>query len=252
MTTLAAETAENPLAVDTEAPAIPVQAQTADAAAPVFENEALPPAAAEPSSGAAAQMDAGAAWAAGKLKAKITAAHLPNQLESNMLSHLQAMDAAYAEIDQADEAALDNIGLPEFMESDQVHVSAFIVQDYSHHHSHWNSRKSLSQWLTEQRVPALYGIDTRALTKRIRDRGAMLARTWTSAASCYARQLDKVIRKDINTKLFESALSEGRNSNRNTLRRLSTFRGSYDNFVYKLGICRSCIGKGDKRSNRRT
>ncbi len=75
-----------------------------------------------------------------------------------------------------DEAALDSIGLPEFMESDQVHVSAFIVQDYSHHHSHWNSRKSLSQWLTEQRVPALYGIDTRALTKRIRDRGAMLAR----------------------------------------------------------------------------
>ena len=75
-----------------------------------------------------------------------------------------------------DESQLDSIGLPEFMESDRVHVSAFIVQDYSHHHSHWNSRKSLSQWLTEQRVPALYGIDTRALTKRIRDRGAMLAR----------------------------------------------------------------------------
>ena len=46
-----------------------------------------------------------------------------------------------------DEAALDSIGLPEFMESDQVHVSAFIVQDYSHHHSHYASRKSLQEWL---------------------------------------------------------------------------------------------------------
>ena len=45
MTTLATETATNPLAVDTEAPAIPPQAQTANAAAPVFENEALPTAA---------------------------------------------------------------------------------------------------------------------------------------------------------------------------------------------------------------
>lgn len=75
-----------------------------------------------------------------------------------------------------DETVLDSNGLSAYMESDQVHVSAFIVQDYSHHHSHWNSQKSLSQWLTEQRVPALYGIDTRALTKRIRDRGAMLAK----------------------------------------------------------------------------
>jgi carbamoyl-phosphate synthase (ammonia) len=75
-----------------------------------------------------------------------------------------------------DENVMDTNGLSAYMESDRVHVSAFIVQDYSHHHSHWNSQKSLSQWLTEQRVPALYGIDTRALTKRIRDRGAMLAK----------------------------------------------------------------------------
>ena len=74
------------------------------------------------------------------------------------------------------EKTLDSIGLPANMESDRVQVSAFIVQDYSQQYSHWNSVKSLSHWLTEQKVPALYGIDTRALTKRIRDRGAMLAK----------------------------------------------------------------------------
>eukprot|EP01046_Picozoa_sp_COSAG06_P070322 COSAG06_NODE_19615_length_830_cov_3.406293_2_plen_109_part_01 len=109
MTTLAAETAGNPLAVDTEAPAIPAQVQTASAAAPVFENEAVPPTAAEPSSGAAAQMDGavGATRAAGKLKAKVTAAHLPNQLESNLMKNLESMHTACAQIDQAAEAARD-------------------------------------------------------------------------------------------------------------------------------------------------
>ena len=54
-------------------------------------------------------------------------------------------------------------------------MSALIISDYSHHHSHWNSQRSLSQWLTQQRVPALYGIDTRLLTKKIREKGALKA-----------------------------------------------------------------------------
>jgi len=74
--------------------------------------------------------------------------------------------------------SIDEYGLPTFFESQdsQVHVSALIVSDYSHHHSHWNSQRSLSQWLTEQRVPALYGLDTRLLTKKIREKGALRAR----------------------------------------------------------------------------
>ena len=71
---------------------------------------------------------------------------------------------------------LDQYGLPEFFESEKVQVSALIVADYSHHHSHWNSQRSLSQWLTQQRVPALYGLDTRLLTKKIREKGALRAR----------------------------------------------------------------------------
>ena len=44
-----------------------------------------------------------------------------------------------------------------------------IVQNYSHQYSHWNSVKSLSEWLKDEGVPALYGIDTRMLTKKVRD-----------------------------------------------------------------------------------
>jgi carbamoyl-phosphate synthase (ammonia) len=70
----------------------------------------------------------------------------------------------------------DNYGITINMESDKIWAKAFIAQDYSHAHSHWDADKSLSQWLVEHKVPGIYNIDTRALTKRIRDKGAMLAR----------------------------------------------------------------------------
>ncbi|CAH1789870.1 unnamed protein product [Owenia fusiformis] len=70
----------------------------------------------------------------------------------------------------------DEHGLMQFVESDKIHVTGLLVQDYSHNHSHWNSVKSLSQWLIEEDVPALYGIDTRMLTKYIRDKGTVLGK----------------------------------------------------------------------------
>ena len=48
---------------------------------------------------------------------------------------------------------VDEIGLPTFFESDKVQVAGLIVNDYSHHNSHWNSARSLSQWLTQNKVP---------------------------------------------------------------------------------------------------
>uniref|UniRef100_A0A7S3PMP3 Carbamoyl phosphate synthase arginine-specific large chain n=1 Tax=Aplanochytrium stocchinoi TaxID=215587 RepID=A0A7S3PMP3_9STRA len=70
----------------------------------------------------------------------------------------------------------DEFGLPKHFESDKIHASAFIISDYSHHYSNWEAGRSLSQWLNEEKIPGLYGIDTRLLTKRIRDKGAMLAK----------------------------------------------------------------------------
>jgi len=61
-----------------------------------------------------------------------------------------------------------------FLSFDQV--SGLLVQDYSHNYSHWNAVKSLSEWLQEEKIPALYGIDTRMLTKTIRDKGTVLGK----------------------------------------------------------------------------
>jgi len=72
--------------------------------------------------------------------------------------------------------AMDEFGLPEFFESKKIHASGLIVQDYSHHYSHWNAASSLGDWLKEEGIPAITDIDTRMLTKKIRDKGAMKGR----------------------------------------------------------------------------
>jgi len=60
-----------------------------------------------------------------------------------------------------------------FYESSSIHISGLIVSDYSFEYSHWNASESLDEWLKRNKVPGIYGIDTRALTKRIREKGSM-------------------------------------------------------------------------------
>ena len=67
-------------------------------------------------------------------------------------------------------------GISKYFESDRIHCSALVISDYSFAYSHWNSQKSLGQWLCEQQVPGLFGIDTRALTKKLREKGSMLGK----------------------------------------------------------------------------
>lgn len=70
---------------------------------------------------------------------------------------------------------MDN-GLPVYMESEKIHVEAMIVSDYSEEYSHWNACESLESWLVCEGIPGVTGIDTRALTKKIRERGVMMGR----------------------------------------------------------------------------
>lgn len=64
-------------------------------------------------------------------------------------------------------------GVSEFFESERIQVSGLIISDYSKEYSHWNAEKSLGDWLKEHNVPGIYGIDTRELTKILREKGAM-------------------------------------------------------------------------------
>ena len=66
--------------------------------------------------------------------------------------------------------------LSKYFESDHVHISGLVVASYSADYNHWNALESLSDWLKEHNVPGICGIDTRALTKLLRERGTMLGK----------------------------------------------------------------------------
>ncbi len=61
-------------------------------------------------------------------------------------------------------------------ESNAIHISGLVISDYSYDSSHWKSQMSLSDWLVRNKIPAIHGVDTRMLTKRIRERGALLGK----------------------------------------------------------------------------
>jgi carbamoyl-phosphate synthase small subunit len=67
-------------------------------------------------------------------------------------------------------------GLLRFFESENIQVQGLIISDYSAGYFHWNAKKALSEWLKEQHIPAIYGIDTRELTKKLRSKGTLLGK----------------------------------------------------------------------------
>ena len=71
---------------------------------------------------------------------------------------------------------IESNGLATFMESDRIHASAIIVADYSQQYSHWNACESLAQWLKREKVTGITGIDTRQLTKVLREHGVMMGK----------------------------------------------------------------------------
>lgn len=74
-------------------------------------------------------------------------------------------------------------GIEKFFESGKIHVKALVITDYSFNYSHWNAAKSLDEWLKEEKVPGIYGVDTRELTKTLRENGSMLGRIVPEGAS---------------------------------------------------------------------
>lgn len=75
--------------------------------------------------------------------------------------------------------ALDQLlgDLPAHFESSQIHIAGLVTATYAgEDFSHFLANSSLGTWLKEQGIPAMYGVDTRALTKRIREEGSMLGR----------------------------------------------------------------------------
>ena len=78
-------------------------------------------------------------------------------------------------------------GLPLYLESEHIHVKGLIVADYSREYSHWNAKESLASWLQRERVPAITGVDTRRLTKVLRESGVMAGRIEIEGAEAEPR-----------------------------------------------------------------
>ncbi len=67
-------------------------------------------------------------------------------------------------------------GFSKFYESENIHVRAIIVSTESRDFSHFNAVSSLHEWMVHHGIPGISGIDTRALTKKLRETGVMLGR----------------------------------------------------------------------------
>lgn len=72
--------------------------------------------------------------------------------------------------------SVESDGIATFMESDRIYASAIIVAEYSEQYSHWNAVESLADWLKREHVPGITGIDTRQLTKVLREHGVMMGK----------------------------------------------------------------------------
>ena len=66
--------------------------------------------------------------------------------------------------------------IPEFFESNRIQVSGIIVSTLSRKYSHWTALDSLDSWMQHHGIPGMSGVDTRALTKKLRIQGSMLGK----------------------------------------------------------------------------
>lgn len=88
----------------------------------------------------------------------------------------------------------DECGLPKYFESDRIQVKGLLIHDLSSVASHWSCIKTLDQWLNEEKIPGIYGIDTRELTKKLRIKGVMMGAMSVSELSIDDLRLSKLIK----------------------------------------------------------
>lgn len=73
-------------------------------------------------------------------------------------------------------SARDEHGLLRYFESPNIQAAGIVVADVAEQHSHWTAVESLSEWCAREGVPAISGVDTRAIVTFLREQGSSLAR----------------------------------------------------------------------------
>jgi carbamoyl-phosphate synthase small subunit len=87
----------------------------------------------------------------------------------------------------------DVFGLPRYFESGGIKVSGLVVQEYCQRPSHWASVQTLSDWMADQGVPGIEGVDTRALVSTIRERGVMMCVLASGPEVASRRELQRLL-----------------------------------------------------------
>ena len=119
-------------------------------------------------------------------------------------------------------------------ESDRIQVQGLVVQHYVNHPSHHASRRSLAAWLATENVPAVTAIDTRTLTRRLREHGTM--RGWLVPADMPLGEAERVAdQRDMRAGIFqEVAPREPIRYEAGPLEILVVDAGAKDNIVRSL------------------
>ena len=96
----------------------------------------------------------------------------------------------------------DNLNIPIPATQESV-IKQYLADgsDYSEEHSHWLSNESLADWLKREKVPGITGIDTRELTKILREKGVMMGKILIEG-------MDEVADAEYDGKNFVDALTE--------------------------------------------
>jgi carbamoyl-phosphate synthase small subunit len=108
-----------------------------------------------------------------------------------------------------DPSLKDNDGIPKFFESDRIQVRGLVVHDLSMVASHWNMVMTLDEWLNKENIPGISGIDTRELTKKLRNSGVMMAALVVSSKEIDEEEIKKQLLSvlDYNSETFMDLVS---------------------------------------------
>ncbi|MFX1534111.1 MAG: glutamine-hydrolyzing carbamoyl-phosphate synthase small subunit [Promethearchaeota archaeon] len=99
-----------------------------------------------------------------------------------------------------------DVDISENFESSEIQVQGLIVSDYSRDYHHWSAERSLDDWLIKQKIPALTEVDTRSLTRQIREKGVMLGKIIVNQdgdPGFYDPNLENLV-SQVSTKKFKS------------------------------------------------
>jgi len=90
----------------------------------------------------------------------------------------------------------DEYGIPKYFESDKIQVKGLLVYELSSVASHWSCVRTLDEWLNQEKIPGIYGIDTRELTKKLRIGGVMMGAISVSERSIDEQKLSNMTKME--------------------------------------------------------